>query len=244
MKYCSNIMNISVCLTTFNGEKFIKEQIDSILAQISENDEVIVSDDGSKDHTLAILQSLNDKRIKIFHNTGRHGFIYNFENALNKAQGNYIFLSDQDDIWLPEKVKIVLKKLNDCDLIVHDAELVDGTGHDLKKNYYSTLHSKTGFLANLWKNRFLGCCMAFRKDVLKDCLPFPNHICGHDFWIGMIAIKRYKVRFIPDILICYRRHGDNVSPASNKSTLSLSRKIVNRVTMLFAVYSRLWLKKA
>ncbi len=232
-------MKISVCMTTYNGERYIMEQISSILMQISDDDELIVSDDGSHDRTLEIVESLKDPRIKIFQNKGKHGFMYNFENALSKAQGDYIFLSDQDDIWIPDKVRIILNELKECDLVVHDAQLVDGDGRDMKKNYYSSLHSRTGFWSNLWKNRFLGCCMAFRKEILGDCMPFPKHICGHDLWIGLIAIKKYKVSFIPDILICYRRHGDNATPASDKSTLSLYQQIVNRMTMLTAIYTRL-----
>lgn len=94
---------ISVCMATYNGEEYIKEQLESILCQLGEMDEIIISDDGSTDNTLNIIESYNDSRIKIHINTGKHGFVYNFENALQKAKGEYIFLSDQDDIWLPEK---------------------------------------------------------------------------------------------------------------------------------------------
>ncbi|MCD8291094.1 MAG: glycosyltransferase, partial [Prevotella sp.] len=98
-------MKVSVCIATYNGEKYIEEQIRSILSQLSDNDEVIISDDGSHDQTLSLIQSIGDKRIKIFQNEGRHGFKYNFENTLKKVQGDYIFLCDQDDVWLPNKVQ-------------------------------------------------------------------------------------------------------------------------------------------
>ncbi len=232
-------MRISVCIATYNGEKYIKEQLNSILSQISEDDEVIVSDDGSSDKTISIIESIRDSRIKIFHNTGRHGFICNFENALQKAKGDYIFLSDQDDIWLPNKVKIIMKMFVDYDLIVHDAELIGANGEILGKNYYSLLHNKTGFWSNLWKNRFIGCCMSFKKEVLNACLPFPKHISGHDFWIGMYAVKTFRVCFIPDVLLQYRRHENNATTSSEKSRLPLRRKISNRWMMLYAVYFRL-----
>ena len=91
-------MKISVCIATFNGEKFIQEQIQSILPQLGEDDEIVVSDDGSTDRTMEILELFKDKRIRLLVNEGKHGFIWNFENALRKAKGDVIFLCDQDDI--------------------------------------------------------------------------------------------------------------------------------------------------
>lgn len=227
---------ISVCLASYNGEKYIREQVESILPQLSDLDELIISDDGSKDETINILESFRDDRIIILKNQGKHGFIGNFENALKSAKGDYIFLSDQDDIWMPDKIRVVLDKLEHADLIVHDAELIDGEGGSLGKNYYNLLHHSSSFLMNLWKTRFLGCCMAFRKEVLEECLPFPKRIAGHDYWIGMYALKKNKVEFIPDILLKYRRHGNNVSSSSEKSNNSLLYKILlKRFYILMAI---------
>ena len=96
-------MSISVCIATYNGGAFIKDQIYSILLQLSQNDEIIISDDGSRDSTLNILFSFNDSRIKIYKNGGKHGVVSNFENAIKHATGDYIFLCDQDDVWMPGK---------------------------------------------------------------------------------------------------------------------------------------------
>ena len=230
---------ISICLASYNGGKFIKEQIESILPQLSESDELIISDDGSKDDTISIIQSFNDCRIKLYINEMNHGFMGNFENALKHANGDVIFLSDQDDIWKENKVKTSLIELNYCDLLVHNAELVDGNGISLGKDYYSCLHNHVGFWANLWKTRFLGCCMVFNRKVLDACLPFPKRVVAHDYWIGMYALTKYKVKFIPNILLLYRRHGNNVSPSSEKSTNSLFYKVfVKRLNLLFALLLR------
>lgn len=88
---------ISVCMATYNGTKYIQEQINSILSQFGENDELVISDDGSKDDTCSIISSYQDSLIKLLFNKGKHGFIGNFENALSQCKGDYIFLSDQDD---------------------------------------------------------------------------------------------------------------------------------------------------
>lgn len=230
---------ISVCLTTYNGEKFIKEQLISILLQIGDKDEIILSDDGSKDNTLAIVNSIGDNRIKVFRNRHQHGFIGNFENALEEAHGDYIFLSDQDDIWKPNKVERIMSYLNKYDLVVHDAEIIDGKGEAIGKTYYSTMHNKTSFLANLYSTRFLGCCMAFTKEVKEKSLPIPHGVVAHDYWIGMYAKLKFKTIFIPDILISYRRHGNNVSPSSEKSNTSLFYKIFKkRIPLLWNLLVR------
>ena len=115
---------ISVCVATYNGEKFIYDQLQSILDQLLENDEIIVSDNYSTDKTINIIKSINDCRIKIYF-LKKKNLIKNFENALFHAKGDYIFLSDQDDIWLPNKIKIMLEELNSYDLIVSDCIVVN-----------------------------------------------------------------------------------------------------------------------
>ena len=232
-------MKISVCMATFNGGRFIREQVMSILPQLGEDDEIIVSDDGSSDETINILNSFQDRRIKIIVNKGRHGVVPNFENALKYSSGDYIFLSDQDDVWKTNKVEVILKQMRQYDLVVHDAEMIDGEGHSLGKTYYSTMHHKKDFLSNLWKTRWLGCCMAFRREVLKFCLPFPSNIVAHDYWIGMLGMLKFRYRFFNDILICYRRHGNNTSPSGEKSANSMFYKLVTkRMNMLVALVNR------
>lgn len=233
---------ISVCMASYNGEKYIKEQIDSIISQLGPDDELIISDDGSKDNTCSIIMGYNDTRIKLLYNQVFHGLIGNFENALKEARGDVIFLSDQDDIWKSKKVEIAMKALEGYDMLLHDAEIVNCDGEPRGINYYSCLHNHTGFWANFWKTRFLGCCMAFRKEILKEALPFPRNLVGHDFWICSIALLKYKVVYIPDILLFYRRHGDNLSSSSEKSGNSLFYKIVNkRAAILWSLVKRLYL---
>ena len=230
---------VSVCLAAFNGEKYIEEQVESILMQLGLDDELIISDDGSQDHSLETISSFCDKRIVLLHNQGKHGLVGNFENALNHANGDFIFLADQDDIWKPQKVEVIKKQLRQYDLVVHDAEMIDGEGHPLGKTYYSTMHHKKDFISNLWRTRWLGCCMAFKREVLEMCLPFPSNIVAHDYWIGMLGKLKFRYCFINDILICYRRHGNNASPSGEKSGNSMFYKIVTkRMNMLVALANR------
>lgn len=226
---------ISVCVATYNGSKYIREQLLSILKQISKNDEVIVSDDISKDDTVNIIKSINDNRIRFFRNNGRHGVVPNFENALRHAKGYIIFLSDQDDIWMDNKVEICERYLNSYDLVVHNLQLIDSNGNRQKNDfdYFKFRNSDSGYWHNLIKNGYMGSCMAFKRSVLERALPFPKHILWHDMWIGLIASKYGKTIFINNRLILYRRHGDNASPTSEKSSYSIWMRFRYRIQMFW-----------
>ena len=212
---------ISVCMATYNGAKYIREQVSSILPQLGDGDELIVSDDGSTDDTLSVLKEFCDRRIKVFPNqTGRHGVVPNFENALRHAKGDYIFLSDQDDTWTNDKVKVVVGYLERFDFVSHNALITDVYGNSSNLDYFSLRRTKYGYLNNLWKMGYLGCCMAFRKQCLKKILPFPKNILWHDMWIAAMLHLCFKGVLVRECLINYRRHGDNASPTTEKSGYS------------------------
>lgn len=225
---------ISVCMATYNGEKYIKEQLETILKQLGENDEVIISDDGSKDGTLAVISALNDLRIKIFINTGIHGFTHNFENALNHANGDYIFLSDQDDIWREDKVNIVLEALQSNDLVIHDCKTVNNKMEMLQESRFDAFSIKPGFLSHLIKSRYLGCCMAFNRKMLKAVLMFPKNekLVEHDIWIAAVGLLYYKTILLHEPLIYYRRHGENVSGGGFENGYSMINKVIRRLYRL------------
>lgn len=237
-------MKISVCIATLNGNKFIREQVMSVLPQLGVEDEMIVSDDGSTDDTIPILKSFHDPRIFICQNEGRHGFIWNFENALMKAKGDVIFLCDQDDIWKPNKVEMVMAALQNHDIVLHDAEIIDKDGVKTGKLYSDGLHQRKGFWSNLWKTRWLGCCMAFRRSVLEYALPFPPHIVGHDGWISSVGLAKFDYYYIPDVLMWYRRHGENASTASGESHNSWYYMLIKkRLCLVMEISRRLFERK-
>ncbi|MDD2479354.1 MAG: glycosyltransferase family 2 protein [Victivallaceae bacterium] len=231
---------ISVCMATYNGEKFIKEQLQSILMQLSKDDEVIISDDSSEDSTLDLAYAFMDDRIKVFPGNFRNP-IFNFENALNKASGEYIFLADQDDIWEENKVKESMKALKDNLIVVSDAKIVDESGKTLEKSFFTKNHSGPGFLRNLYNNSYIGCCIAFRSELLSVILPFPKKIAMHDIWIGYcVEFFGMKREFLRQPLISYRKHGQNVSNSGVgfKSGLSNFYRIQYRLRMLVEVIKR------
>ncbi|WP_279627937.1 glycosyltransferase family 2 protein [Leptospira brenneri] len=200
---------ISVCMATYNGEKYITEQLNSILTQLSENDEIIVSDDSSTDGTVKILQEFaaNDPRIKLFLYQTFRDPIQNFQNALTKASGDFIYLSDQDDIWLEKKVETVNQFLQTFDLVLHDSIVTDENLNVTEPSFFKVFGSKKGILKNVIKSSYYGSCMAFRRKVLDNALPFPKtKEIGQDLWLGLVAELTGKVTLIEKPFIYYRRH--------------------------------------
>ncbi len=218
---------ISVAMATYNGEKYIKEQIDTILNNLQENDELIISDDGSTDKTLDIIKSVDDERIKIIKGPQK-GLKKNFANAIANTTGDYIFLSDQDDIWFENKVEKVYECFinNDYILIQHDAIVVDSNNNVLFESFAQHRKVKTGIIRNLIKNSYHGCCIAFKRELIKEILPIPDNVYLHDQWIGMVAELNGKTYFLNEKLMKYRRHEENTSSFKH---LPIKNMISNRI---------------
>lgn len=222
---------ISVCMATYNGESFIKEQINSILPQLDSNDELLISDDGSTDQTISLINSYKDDRIKII-NGPQKGLIKNFESAIKKSRGEIIFLADQDDVWMPDKVNKMSSHLKNYDLVVSDCRVTDNNLNQIHESFFVLRGSRSGLTKNLIKNSYLGCCIAFRRNLLKKALPFPENIPMHDWWLGLVAEAYYNSCFIKEPLLLYRRHGNNNSPTSEKSKTGIMQMIHWRITLL------------
>ncbi len=233
---------ISVCLATYNGEKYIYKQIVSILSQLSTGDELIISDDGSTDKTIDIIRSIKDVRVKltlhkkglINHHNSSHIYVTkNFESAISCASGDIIFLSDQDDIWLPDRVNMMTKYLEDYSLVMCNFNLMDSNDNIYKYNYFNKNPISKLLFVNLIKMPFYGSAMAFRKDLIKQALPFPSTLSVHDNWLGLIAMKYGSVYYINESLHNYRRHPSTVSnSAKSRSNNSLRYKISYRLEIL------------
>jgi len=231
-------MKLSVCMATYNGEKYIRAQLESILKQLSEKDEIIISDDSSTDGTIGIIKSFGDKRIRLYEDDHFRSPIFNFENALKKASGDIIFLSDQDDIWLDNKVEVITKLLHSYDLVVSDCIVVDENETVLDDSFFKLRGSGPGIIHNLIRNSFVGCCMAFSRRILEIALPFPKKIEMHDMWIGIIGELFGKIYFCKEKLVKYRRHDGNVSETSLRSTNSLMKKNQIRINLTYNAFKR------
>ena len=234
-------------MTTYNGEKYIKAQLDSIISQLNDNDEIIISDDGSTDTTLEIINNYNDKRIQVFHHKKENRFTTfsfyriskNFENSIKHCKGDLIFLSDQDDIWLPIKVETIKNYLNDKWLVVHDCKIINDNGIVIADSYFSKNKSKRGLFYNIQNSSYLGCCMAFKRELLDIAIPLPMKPVPHDIWIGLIAEWNKKVVFCSDKLLLYRRHDNNQSTSGSRSNFSFRMKVIYRLLLINALINRI-----
>lgn len=230
-------MRISVALAAYRGEAYIEEQISSILCQLGENSELIVSGDmpGGETEKIVEAMALSDSRARYLKGGGG-GVIANFENALKYASGGVIFLSDQDGVWLPGKVEACVKEIeNGASLVLHDTKLTDGKLNVTDESFFKVNGSKPGFLNNYIHNSYMGCCMAFTKEMCRLSLPFPENIPMHDQWIGLLAEKYGKVSFLETPYLLHRCHGGNVTGGKT----SVSDKIRWRVNLALTLGKRI-----
>jgi glycosyltransferase involved in cell wall biosynthesis len=218
-------MKVSVCMATYNGERFLKAQMDSILDQLHDDDELIISDDSSTDGIPHILASYEDKRIKVLPSRRFGAPTGNFEYALTHCSNDLIFLADQDDVWYPGKINAMSDALRYADLAVCDCRMTDHELRTIFPSFFALNGSRPGLIKNLLKSSYMGCCMAFRREVLKKALPFPDSIPLHDQWIGLVAERYFRITFVPQVLLDHRRHHDNYSSTGEKSRNSLKKKL-------------------
>jgi glycosyltransferase involved in cell wall biosynthesis len=238
-----NNVEKSVCMATYNGSKYIKKQVDSILSQLELTDELIIVDDCSTDNTVNVLESYNDSRIRLYRNEKNFGVLYSFNRALTLSSGNFIFLSDQDDEWLLNKVSYVMGVFDtkDVDIIVHDARIISDRDV-ISESLFVYAKSSQGLVRNIISNSYTGCCMVFKRSVLHKVLPIPQGVgIYHDAWIGiMCELYNCKVSFEEVCLIEWYRHGQNESRLDRRSMVKV---LLSRFNLLIAIITRFRINK-
>jgi len=213
---------VSIAMATYNGEKFIKKQIESILNQTYKNLEIVICDDNSIDNTFKILKEYadKDKRIKLYKNCNNLGFVKNFEKAINLSKGKYIALSDQDDIWVENKIEILLKEIGEYDLIHSDAYLINENA-EIIFNSYSKFVNKylnpKDIIELACTPMVTGCTCMFTSELKEKILPICSEIHVHDIWISFIAFKNGGIKYCDKPLIKYRQHENNQIGAIKKT---------------------------
>ncbi len=200
---------VSVAMAVYNGGKYINEQLGSIINQLAEDDELVISDNMSTDDSRDIILSYAKLYPNIkFLECNEQGIIANFENAINHCSGKYVFLADQDDVWNNNKIKEVLKKFNTTDayVILHDCEYVNEYLEKTNRTLFEEKNVKIGYKKNLWKNSYQGCCIAFRSEMIPVICPIPRDISIHDQWIGLLAEKLGRSELLNEKLILHRKY--------------------------------------
>ena len=214
------IPKISIALITYNGEKYIREQLDSILSQTIQNFEIVVCDDCSTDFTRFILTEYaqKDARVVLNFNEKNLGFLRNIEKAIKLCKGEFIALADQDDIWEIEHLFVLHSNIGDNFLICGDTLFVDEKGNSLDFRLSQAFTIDINSLRNndehllrllVMDNIFQGAAMMINRKIIDMALPFPEGIKYHDIWLALCAMALNKFAYIPSVIIRYRRHSAN-----------------------------------
>jgi glycosyltransferase involved in cell wall biosynthesis len=223
---------ISVAMATCQGERWVERQLRSILEQLAPDDEIVLADASSDDRTLEIARGLRDRRVRIVEGIPRGDVPSTFETALGACRGDLLFLSDQDDVWLAGKVEKCRQALADGSILVlHDARLVDAEERTVADSFLDRRGFRPGFWPNLLKPGYLGCALAFRRELLDLALPFPVGLPMHDWWLGLLAERSGVVKVLREPLILHRRHGSNVNFDPGRSPIPLAVRISSRLSM-------------
>ena len=214
-------MKIDILMATYNGEKYLKEQIDSILNQTHKDFRLLISDDCSQDATRQILQEYveKDNRVVVFLQTKNLGVVLNFEYLMKKVENEYFMFSDQDDIWQKDKIEKSLDQMlkTNSDLVYSDLKVVNQELDVLHKSYWKLKGfekkvKKYNDFKSLYLNNFVtGCTMLVKSKWMEKILPLPhksNYIL-HDYWTALVVSKFGKMTYLAQPLVKYRQHFDN-----------------------------------
>lgn len=227
---------VSILISTYNGEKYLKEQLDSLFAQKYNNFHIIVRDDISTDSTLEILKSYDLKIIQSKSNLGAKGsFSTLLEYALNNSNSKYFMFCDQDDIWSKDKIENTLAKMHEMEklnsqmpILVHtDLKVADEDLNILNDSFmsYQSIDAKYVSLNNLLiQNNITGCTVMINLKLAKMCLPVPKESIMHDWWIGLVASKFGKIGFLDETTMLYRQHSTNDTGAKKFNSTNTFKK--------------------
>lgn len=226
---------ISILLATYNGEKYLREQLDSLLAQTVTGFRIVARDDGSTDGTMAILeeyQNANPSIISVCRNArGTGGAKHNFWGMMSSCRDDYIMLCDQDDVWLPCKVALTLEKMREMEarfgdkipLAVHtDLTVVDEGLYviaDSFRRHSDMDHSRQAFRFQLVQAIMTGCTVMYNRPLAEYFTRPPDFMVMHDWWIMLTASALGKVGYLEEPTILYRQHTGNVVGARDVRTL-------------------------
>lgn len=231
---------ISIVMATYNGERFLYEQLDSLLKQSYSNIEIIIIDDKSSDNTFSILQQYAKENscIKLFQNAQNIGYVKNFEKGMLLASGDFIAPCDQDDIWDKDKIAILFNEIKGYAIAYCNSQLIDEQGNKLNKNLSDIKRLIDFDDCRMFAigNSAPGHAMLIRKDVILQSIPFAPMVT-HDYWISFVATFKSSLKFIDIPLVSYRKHSNNVScPAkSMKLERNAEKEIVkNRLALMYA----------
>lgn len=237
---------ISIAMTTYNGEKYLREQLDSILNQTYKDFELIICDDCSKDSTVQIIKSYIDPRIKLFINEKNLGFKKNFEKAIKLCTGEYIALSDQDDIWKNNKLELCINNIGEHDLICTNSEIINS--ENILQNYTMKEVLKIKkvpsdqfkiFSHLVFTNFVQGSTILAKRDFIFNTLPIPENFGYHDYWFGVMASINNGLKYLDISTLNYRKHENQITTNTNETFMKEMTHKNSKESLIFACNNHL-----
>lgn len=221
---------VSVAMATYNGEKYLREQLDSIYMQTHDNIEVVVCDDCSRDGTVEILKEYSEKYgLKYFENEKNFGFVKNFERAISLCSGEYIALADQDDVWNSNKIEVLLSNIGSNLLIHSDCHIIDDKNELILPYWKGKMDSHKSYEYFLFSNVVTGCTVLFSKALSEMALPFPEGLAYHDWYLAILAAKEKRIKYIDMCLTRYRQHSSQDTGLRRSSRFRLLKDKIRRL---------------
>ena len=230
-------VGVSVCMASYNGERFVLDQVHSILNQLGPLDELVVVDDASRDNTVKLLHGIGDPRVRLTRNARNCGHVRTFERSMTLARGSRILLADQDDIWLPGRVELFKKLLPlSCAVVAATAlEIFDDSVGFTSNSPRETLSLRQSVgvrdLANMMAGRqpYFGCAMGMSRSAARIVLPFPPYVEAHDHWIAVVGVALGGVSHSETPSVARRLHTGNLTPVERRR---LIERLSSRVIMI------------
>lgn len=231
-------IRISVPIPVYNGAKYLPTQLDSILCQLTDEDEVVISYNISTDDTWNVIKDYESRfnNVKVI-TCKETGVLPNSQNALRHCKGKYILFADQDDYWVNTKVQKVLQAFSEGNppIVVHNMRYADGNLNPSDLTMFDERHSRPGLVWNIIKNSYHGGCMAIDSKYIDVLYPLPEGIGFGDRWVGLVGELCGKPVFISDVLMLHRRHENNLSSTKRRS---MSIIIPERIRLIKELYKR------
>jgi glycosyltransferase involved in cell wall biosynthesis len=217
-------------MATFNGERYVREQLDSILAELGDDDEVVVVDDGSSDATVAVVEGVGDRRIRLFPRRENRGYVRSFEEAIRRSEGEFILLADQDDVWIPGRVVELVAGLETSEVVASNMLILGGE----RPRWWMPGSQGRQWLRNLLRivsgvSGYYGCGMGVKRTFMPVILPFPEFLVeSHDLWVAIAGNLSHSISLVESPTLRRRVHDSNATPTRPRSL----RKILSARVML------------
>lgn len=234
----------SVCMATYRGAEYVAEQILSILDQLGPNDELIIVDDDSPDDTVAVIREFTDPRLTLMEAPVNQGYVKSFEQGVLASSGEYVFLADQDDVWVEGRLEMMVEALATSDVVATNFEILGGGSRGSVRVLRATdshhyFRNLVGVMVGY--RPYYGCCMAMTRRQAKIFAPVPAFLTeSHDLWLAISGNVGRSIRHMDDASLLRRLHDNNATPRGWRPLPVIIRARVMLVRCLFVALVRTW----